>query len=127
MKHPIQPIEKDKDGVPRFKQNAIIRYLIDVGYKHGCGLNDLARMNFSNEDWMQLAQLIGYSLNGYGELSYVDNDSYGVAEVMSKSDENEKDVRIQYLENELAAIRESLRVPMARVFGVHPDDLKSVT
>ena len=33
---------------------------------------------------MQLAQLIGYSLSGYSELSYVDDDSYGAAEKMAE-------------------------------------------
>ena len=34
-------------------------------------MNDLAKMNFSNEDRAQFAELIGYSVNGWGELSYV--------------------------------------------------------
>ena len=38
MKHPIQPLEK-KDGVLRFKQNAIVRHLLDHGKRHGCGLS----------------------------------------------------------------------------------------
>jgi hypothetical protein len=67
QKHPIQPLEKDSAGVTRFKQNAIVRYLIDNG---SIGLNDLARVNFPQEDREQFAQLIGYSLSGYGDLSY---------------------------------------------------------
>ncbi len=121
MKHPIQPIE-DKDGTLRFKENAIVRHLLNHGQKHGCGLNELARMNFSREDHMQLAQLIGYSLSGYSELSYVDDDSYGAAEKMAEG-KSEDTARIEHLESELAALRESLRNPMARLFGVHPDDL----
>jgi hypothetical protein len=35
---------------------------------------------FSNEDRQQFAQLIGYSLGGYSELSYVDDDAYKAAE-----------------------------------------------
>ena len=122
MKHPIQPIEKDEAGHLRFKQNAIVRHLLYHGQKHGCGLNELACMNFSKEDYMQLAQLIGYSLSGYSELSYVDDDSYGAAEKMAEG-KSEDAARIEHLEGELAALREQLRVPMARLFGIHPDDL----
>lgn len=121
MKHPIQPLEK-KDGVLRFKQNAIVSHLLEHGEKHGCGLNEIARMDFSEEDHMQLAQLIGYSLSGYGELSYVDGDSYSAAEKMSEG-KSEVAARIEHLESELAALRTELREPMARLFGVHPDDL----
>lgn len=126
MKHPIQPLEK-KDGTLRFKQNAIVRHLLDHGQKHGCGLNELACMNFSKEDRMQLAQLIGYSLSGYSELSYVDDDSYGAAEKMAEG-KSEDAARIEHLESEhleseLAALRKELRKPMSRLFGIHPDDL----
>jgi hypothetical protein len=34
-------------------------------------MNNLALLPFSNEDRVQFAQLIGYSLNGFGELPYV--------------------------------------------------------
>jgi hypothetical protein len=74
MKHPTQPLEKDADGVMRFKQNAIVRHLLDVGQKHGCGLNEIACMEFSIEDRRQFAQLIGYSWGGYEELGYVADD-----------------------------------------------------
>jgi hypothetical protein len=70
---PIQPLVKDQHGVDRFQGNTIVRYLLDNG---GLDLNDLARIPFSNEDRQQFAQLIGYSLSGYGELSYVDDAAY---------------------------------------------------
>ncbi len=37
-------------------------------------------MGFSDEDREQFAQLIGYSLNGFGELSYVSEETYEAAE-----------------------------------------------
>ena len=82
MKHPIQPLEK-KGGAFYFKQNAIVRHILDHAKKHGCGLNEIAIMDFSKEDRMQFAQLIGYSLHGYRELSYVDDASYAAAEEMA--------------------------------------------
>lgn len=49
----------------RFKENSIVRFLLDGG---PFDLNMLARMPFSVEDREQFAQLIGYSLEGFGEL-----------------------------------------------------------
>ena len=66
MHHPMQPIEK-KDGVIRFKENAIVRFLLDAGPND---LNSIALMSFSVDDHRQLAQLIGYSVSGYGDLNY---------------------------------------------------------
>ena len=67
-KHPIQPLEKDDSGVMRFKKNKIVDFLLDGG---GFDLNMIATMGFSSEDREQFAQLIGYSLSGFGELGYV--------------------------------------------------------
>lgn len=66
--HPIQDLEISKDGVLRFRPNAIVRFLLDS--HPSANLNTLAMMPFSDEDRAQLAQLIGYSVNGYLELSY---------------------------------------------------------
>ena len=30
MKHPVQPLEKDKQGILRFKENRIVRFLLVV-------------------------------------------------------------------------------------------------
>lgn len=118
---PMQPIIKDEDGRYRFQKNAIVLYLLDNG---GIDMNHLGRQDFSAEDFQQFAQLIGYSLNGYGELSYVSDASYCTADRMAKEGTSEKDARIAYLEEELASLKESLIEPMARLFGKHPDDLK---
>jgi hypothetical protein len=75
--HPVQPIVKDEHGVVRFKANAIVRFLLDAG---SFDLNQLAAMDFSDEDREQFAQLIGYSLSGFGELSYVSDETYERAE-----------------------------------------------
>jgi hypothetical protein len=73
LTNPDQPIHTDKHGHRRFKGNMIVRHLLDNG---GMNLNNLATMDFSNDDWMQFAQLIGYSVSGWGELSYVSNKRY---------------------------------------------------
>ena len=71
--HPQQPLIRDSDGILRFKQNAIVRYLLDMG---PATLTLIAEIPFSNEDRVQFAQLIGYSLSGFGDLSYVSDEAY---------------------------------------------------
>ena len=119
-KHPIQPIETDDHGTARFKQNAIVRFLLDEG---PFDLNKLGIKSFPNEDREQFAQLIGYSVSGFGELSYVSNDTYGTADKMCETDVDERDARIAYLEETLASVRAGLREIVPAVFRVHPDDL----
>lgn len=70
-RHPMQPIilmQEGKQTVARFKRNAIVRFLLDAG---PFDLNQLALMDFSDEDRAQLAMLIGYSVSGFGDLDYV--------------------------------------------------------
>lgn len=71
VRHPVQPVINDGYGVHRFKSNAIVRYLLDELNKTGRNLNDLAKMDFSNEDWEQFSQLHGYSVSGLCDLSFV--------------------------------------------------------
>lgn len=122
MNHPIQPLVKDAKGTLRFKANAIVQHLLDT--HPTSNMNKLAILDFSDEDRQQFAQLIGYSLSGYGELGYVNDDAYGAAAKMADEGLSEKDARIAHLEHELFMVRAALREPMARLFGVHPDDLK---
>lgn len=78
MKHPIQPLLRDKDGTVRFKKNKIVRYLLDAG---PFDMNQLSLMPFSDDDRTQFAELIGYSLNGFSELGYAD-ETYEIAAAM---------------------------------------------
>lgn len=75
----MQPLTFDTHGTLRFKENQIIRKVLDYATQHGYGLNAIAMDDYTDEDRMQLAQLIGYSLSGYGELSYVSDDSWNRA------------------------------------------------
>jgi hypothetical protein len=87
-------------------------------------MNSLARMNFSNEDREQFAQLIGYSLSGFSELSYVSDEIYNAAELMCNGEINEKDARIASLEDILNNVRKGLKIAVPAVFKIHPDDLE---
>jgi len=124
MKHPLQPLEKDKHGTLRFKENKIVSALLESGQKNGFGLNEIARQDFTDEDRQQLAQLIGYSLEGYSELrSYVDDAAYAAAVEKSKgSKKSDAEIERDYYRAELQALKKALRKPMSRLFEVHPDD-----
>ena len=114
--HPIQPLGIAEDGVLRFKQNAIVRHLLDKG---GIDLNQIACLDFSREDREQFAQLIGYSHSGAHDLSYVSSEVLAAAEAGGTDAD-----RAEYLRAQLDGLREALREPMAELFGKHPDDLK---
>ena len=78
MKNPIQPLENDASGVLRFKSNRIVEHLLDT--HPTCDMNKLATLEFSDDDRQQFAQLIGYSLDGYGSLAgYVSDEAYAPA------------------------------------------------
>jgi hypothetical protein len=121
-RHPIQPTEMDKHGVLRFKRNAIVDYLLEAG---PFDLNILADKDFSREDWEQFAQLIGYSLSGFGELSYVSTDTYDAAVQMAEDHTSEAEARINTLEATLELVRAGLREAAVAAFQIHPDDLRS--
>lgn len=69
MKHPMQPIVL-VDGVARFKENKIVSWLLDNG---PFGMNAIAMQKFDQDDRAQFAQLVGYSVAGAGDLSYMDD------------------------------------------------------
>ena len=76
MKHNIQPLYLDKQKTYRFKQNKIVTFLLDAG---PYDMNQLACMSFSDDERTHFAQLIGYSLSGFNELSYVSDETYDEA------------------------------------------------
>ena len=95
--HPMQPIVW-QDNVIRFKENKLVRMLLDHGSKTGMDLNHLASRTYHNsdynDDWNQLAQLIGYSVSGFGDLSYANkrivNRADRIANRMSKEKKENK-------------------------------------
>ena len=87
MKHPMQPIYLDKSvgnesGVIRFQSNGIIRYLCDTGK---IDLNALALIPFDDDDRMQLAQLLGYSVSGFGDLDYASDEIVDEADRLAEA------------------------------------------
>lgn len=64
---PVQPVLTDESGVLRFRANPLVRWLLDAGPHN---MNDLALVPATNAERSQFAQLIGYSVDGYRDLSY---------------------------------------------------------
>ena len=66
----MQPIVTDEHGTYRFKQNSIVKFLLDAG---PFDMNQIGRLpGITWAERSQFAQLIGYSVSGYGDLSYHD-------------------------------------------------------
>jgi len=80
----MQPVVRDRRGVYRFKVNMIVRYLLDQCRKHGIDMNELAIVPFAQEDRVQFAQLIGYSVDGAADLSYMPRPLIAKADRMIK-------------------------------------------
>jgi len=121
---PLQPIVTI-DKVTRFVSNAIVRRLMEHGRSTGLSLNELAEITFAREDWVQFAQLIGYSLSGFGELSYVTRLDIDRAEAAATAGTDAKDKLIKTLEIQLKDLRDALRPVVAELYNIHPDDLRN--
>jgi hypothetical protein len=81
---PMQPIYLDDDGTPRFKNNAMIRKLLDEKF---FSLEDVAAIweNVPVEDVEQFWQLLGYSISGYSDLSFVRTETIAEADAKAKA------------------------------------------
>lgn len=122
MKHPIQPVVENKHGTWRFKENAIVSHLLEHGQKTGCGLNEIACMKFDQDDRSQFAQLIGYSLSGYGDLSYHDDGILDTAYKMHEKGLTEEQARITVLEEELKSLKEAVKEATVKFAALHVED-----
>ena len=120
MKQPLQPLYM-AGTVIRFHPNAVVQHLLDHG---GLSLNDLAEVDLPREDMEQFAQLIGYSLSGFGDLSYVSDDTYEAARLSYQKECTEQEARIEYLESRLACVRKHFKELVPELFHIHPDDLQ---
>ena len=87
LEHPMQPLFKDQHGTIRFKPNAIIGYLFDTGKLN---LNEIVCMPFEAGDHEQIAQLLGYSVCGFADLSFVRDETYEKAWIESEKLKKQK-------------------------------------
>ncbi len=109
--HPIQNIVTDAQGVERFEKNRLVQQLLDVATATGFGLNELHAFGFGLEDIdrdrRQLAQLIGYSVSGYGSLSYVRDQDFDAA-CAKRDGRPEDEARIAALQEQVEALESAL-------------------
>jgi len=119
--NPIQPLVTDKHGVLRFKANKIVKMLLDRG---SLNMNDIAEFaGVSRDDRIQFAQLIGYSLCGFGDLSYADEVTYATASRMHENGISETEARNNHLEETLHSVQEKLREGVAELYEICSEDL----
>lgn len=112
---PLQPIMNG-----RFVPNRIVEMLLEVA---PTDMNKIACMNFTDQERMQFAQLIGYSLSGFSELSYVDDETWEAA-ANATVGMSEAEARYYALRQQLDEIRGGLKIASAAAFKIHPDDLE---
>lgn len=75
---PLQPIIWAEDNVIRFRKNRLVEYLLDHG---PFDMNHLALLpEISADERAQFAAMVGYSVSGWGDLSYVNEDCRGEME-----------------------------------------------
>lgn len=73
--HPHQPIFVDERGVVRFKPNRIVEWMLEQGRAgQRFDLHAIETRDFPDDDRIQLAQLIGYSVDVFGGLHYVPDE-----------------------------------------------------
>lgn len=118
-KLPIQPLFEDKHGVVRFIENRIVSKLLETSH---LDLNTLAVMDFTQQEREQFAQLIGYSLNGFGELNYASNEVYAAAERIAETGKTEDEVRALVLREALQNVKKSVNEAVKTLFNLDLDD-----
>ncbi len=79
----MQPIVWAEDGCIRFLANRMVNDLYEFARPRGMGLNEMAAGDYTADERMQFAQLIGYSVSGYGGLSYVSDESANKADAIA--------------------------------------------
>jgi hypothetical protein len=85
VKHPVQSVVVDPHGTYRFKQNPVVRKFMEMAqqgrkYDMNDAAMDYGNGYFARNDMVQFAQLIGYSVAGWSDLSYVSDKDYEAAQ-----------------------------------------------
>lgn len=73
-----------KNGVMRFKDNAIVSDMLDFATPKGFDMNHIVGSGkYSQDDMEQFAQLIGYSICGFHEIPYVSDETAQNASILA--------------------------------------------
>jgi hypothetical protein len=121
MKHPIQKTKIDAAGILRFVNNDVVCLMLDMLKHCGHDLNTIHSRgrNIPQEDWDQFNQLIGYSVSGAPIDERIIDAAQRAHETGTTADQAMRDNNAELLES----LRKNLRVPIAELYGKHPDDL----
>lgn len=114
---PTQPIVNDS-----FVENRIVSMLLAKCEENGLTLTEINMMDFTREERIQFAQLLGATLEGFGMLSYVDDESYGTVRRINKG-MTELEARNSTLRDQLKEAREGVRLAATALFMIAPEDL----
>lgn len=80
----MQPVEL-VGKVIRFKQNKVVRDMLDFCTPLGFDLNKIVGSGeYSQDDMEQFYQLIGYSISGFHELNMVSDETAQKASILAK-------------------------------------------
>ena len=82
-RNPMQPVILAATTV-KFKRNEIVRDLLDFTTLHGFDMNHIVAQDYTQTDLEQFAQLIGYTVDGYHESSYVSDNSAKKATTLAR-------------------------------------------
>lgn len=117
---PLQPTRIDKHETLRFTRNRMVELCLEMG---PVDMNMLAILPFTQTERQQFAQITGYSVSGYGDLSYCDDESYRAAYENHKGKMTDAEARNVHLRKILIKLREQLAEPIAMLYEIHPEDL----
>jgi hypothetical protein len=96
MTNPMQPVIRDEDGVPRFKENALVAYL----FRHGpLKMSQIVDLPFSEDDFEQFLQLIGYTVSGYQDYN-IREESKDAAELAALHTSEVKPISVKITKGE---------------------------
>lgn len=128
-KHPLQPLERDSHGVLRFKENRAVSALYEQlrTLKFDPWIILARDPNVTKDDLRQFAQLIGYSVSGASELSYMDEETLEAAQNafdLESTGIDETKARNIFLEERHEAMIEAVKSLAVATFAIHEDDLE---
>lgn len=121
-KHPIQPIVYDENGIQRFKENKILKYLIESGDLDLNKVAELAHSFNAINDREQINQLMGYSIGGFLDTN-PSTETATIVEEMADKGITEDQARNNYLRNSLKEYRLGMVNAVSALFEIDKEEL----
>ncbi len=119
FRFPIQPLETDKHGILRFRENkCVVALMKQVEALGGSWSECLYADGVETADRVQFAQLHGYSLSGFGDLGHVPETDLQAAREMHEAGKSELQARHEVLERQLNTLKNLMRPAVSELYGV---------